>query len=269
MIRQLQDGLAVIDRRVDPVLVDLALLLLALRPAQLDLAVPACGEDTGLCSCSSTTSLPRSSRSPGICSVSTWARMPAVQITVAASMTVPSVSRAESSVSDSIPVSSRTSTPSASSAASISGRGPSPRARPTTSARSSMTTRTGCSPATARRRLGSSVTTSRPVKPPPTTTAVKAPGRCGSWLSCAMCWCRASAASMVSTSNRCSAPGSCGLTRSHHGDRHVLLAPQLGGGAHGSRRRPHAGESRSHDHDLHAPHSFSVSSRRRLASHGN
>nr|WP_040560448.1 hypothetical protein [Kocuria palustris] len=59
------------------------------------------------------------------------------------------------------------------------------------------------------------------------------------------------------------------LTRSHHGDRHVLLAPQLGGGAHGSRRRPHAGESRSHDHDLHAPHSFSVSSRRRLASHGN
>lgn len=212
MIRQLEDGLAVIDRRVDPVLVDLALLLLALRPAQLDLAVPACGEDTGLCSCSSTTSLPRSSRSPGICSVSTWARMPAVQITVAASMTVPSVSRAESSISDSIPVPSRTSTPSASSAASISGRGPSPRARPATSARSSMTTRTGCSPATARRRLGSSVATSRPVKPPPTTTAVKAPGRCGSRLSCAMCSCRASAASMVSTSNRCSAPGSCGLT---------------------------------------------------------
>ncbi|MDH5152193.1 hypothetical protein P5X52_08995 [Kocuria palustris] len=59
------------------------------------------------------------------------------------------------------------------------------------------------------------------------------------------------------------------LTRSHHGDRHVLLAPQPGGGAHGSRRRPHAGESRSHDHDLHVPHSFSVSRRRRLSSHGN
>ncbi|MCY1539813.1 hypothetical protein D9M68_754170 [compost metagenome] len=160
----------------------------------------------------STCNRPKASREAGICWVRPLARKPTVQISVPASMRRPSSRTTPPASTEATDAPRRHSTPSSREASRMAGRMPSPRVAPTWVSRSMTMTRTSVSsPRMARRRAGSSVAVSIPVKPPPATTTVLRAADCGWSARAHRCRSRRAACSIWSTSKACSAsPGTAG-----------------------------------------------------------
>jgi hypothetical protein len=136
--------------------------------------------------------------------------MPADQIVAQVPITEPSENSAASSLTRTRRRPSRTSTPAAASAAVITGRGPGPSAGPTTELSSARTTRVRAPGAIRRSRAGRVLASSMPAKPAPMTTTVSRAALRGRADSPCRCWSSRVAPTIVSTLNRCAAPGTPG-----------------------------------------------------------